>query len=102
MEEPVASLQPCRATLARSGISPTLARDRPKPTDQAGDQQAAILVGIQLPRGPRRGLHGGHGGAGWAEPLLERLQPRSEHAVAYLSDHCVLIRFVAVGPRHPL
>jgi hypothetical protein len=34
-----------RTTLARPGISTTLTRDRPKPTDPAGDQLAVIIFG---------------------------------------------------------
>ena len=46
-------LAACRAALTRPGISPTLARDLPKPTDPAGDQLAVIAAGIKLVRGPQ-------------------------------------------------
>src|SRR6266487_3222462 len=36
------------------------------------------------------------------EPLLECLQARNEHTVAYLGDHLALVRFVAVELRRPL
>jgi hypothetical protein len=39
---------------------------------------------MQLPREP--------------EPLLKCPQARNEHAVAYRSDHLVLVRFVAIEP----
>jgi hypothetical protein len=68
-----------RTTLARPGISTTLTRDRPKPTDPAGDQLAVIIFRDRArPPYPRLGRP--HL-APWrvtdgTEPLFERLQPR--------------------------
>src|SRR6266567_2186080 len=56
-------------------------------------------VHLVASRGPSPGFQESHDRT---EPLLECLQARNEHAVTYLGDHLVLVRFVAVELRRPL
>src|SRR6266496_928199 len=56
-------------------------------------------VHLVASRGPSPGFQESHDRT---EPLLECLQARNEHTVAYLGDHLALVRFVAVELRRPL